>query len=480
MRPYADRPITFFTTLPTWEAVVLALVAIAAVAVIVRQRRRASPNAAVNRWAPVAIVGALWVLAFYALVFRHQAGKLAVHDADALRTFTNFYITVPALIAALIGLALAARRSFWRDPALILTLAVFSCFFFYKIRIVPEHFWMTRRFLPVILPGVLLFASAAALGEFRVPVNRSQVLRTLLRVGFVALLAFQYARASRPILGHVEYAGLIPRVEALAKAIGDDELVIAEGRDAQTDVHVLALPLAYIYARNVLVLYSPRPDKAMVAEFLEWARTRYRRVLFMGGGSTDLLSHRYGVRPLKSDRFQVPEYEAPVNAYPRSVRQKEFEYGLYEFTSPQVVDGLWFDLDVGRGDDLHVLRFHAKEQTEGHTFRWTRATSYLSVTVIHPTSREVTIWAGDGGRPAAAPAANLTVYLQGQLLGSARVRNGFLPYTFVIPPDLAARAAQAGDPVELRLVTPTWKPRLLLGTPDDRDLGVMVDRVAVR
>ena len=60
----------------------------------------------------------------------------------------------------------------------------------------------------------------------------------------MALLAFQYVRASRPILGHVEYAGLIPRIEQLAKTIGDDELVVAEGRDAQTDVHVLALPLA--------------------------------------------------------------------------------------------------------------------------------------------------------------------------------------------------------------------------------------------
>ena len=45
----------------------------------------------------------------------------------------------------------------------------------------------------------------------------------------------------------------------------------------------------------------------MFAQFLDWARTRYRRVLFMGGGSTDLLSHRYGVHALASDRFQVPE-----------------------------------------------------------------------------------------------------------------------------------------------------------------------------
>lgn len=480
MRPYADRPITFLTTLPRWEAVSLCAAGAAALAALLWRSRVTTSSERVTRWAPLAIAGGLWLLAFYALVIRHQAGKLAIHDAEALRTFTNFYVTVPALLAALVGLTLAARRWFWKAPALLITLIVFACFFFYKIRIVPEHFWMARRFLPVILPGVLLLASAAALEGMHRPRSAAGLGRALVRVLFIGLLAFQYARASRPIAGYVEYAGLIPRLEHLAGSIGNDDLVVAEGRDAQTDIHVMALPLAYIYARNVLVLHSPRPDKAMFAEFLTWARSRYRRVLFIGGGSTDLLSSRYGVRPLASDRFQVPEYDAPVNAYPRGIRQKEFEYGVYEFTDAIPNAGLWFDLDVGNGDDLHVLRFHAKEQSEGHTFRWTRATSYVSVTVIHPGSRELTLWMNDGGRPPAAPAAVVSVYLHGQLLGSATVRSGFLPYTFVIPPALAERAAAAGEPIELRLVTATWKPRALLGTPDDRDLGVMLDRVAVK
>jgi hypothetical protein len=479
MRPYAERPITFFTTLPSWQMAILAAAG-AGMAVVAWQWRRAAPNPTIGRWAPVAIVGTVWLLAFYALVFRHQAGKLAIHDADALRTFTNYYVTLPALLAALLGLGLAARRWFWRDPALILTLIVFACFFFYKLRIVPEHFWMTRRFLPVILPGVLLLAAAAALEGWRPPAHTAGRLRMLVRLMFVGVLAFQYARASRPVVHHVEYAGLIPRLERLAGTIADDDLVIAEGRDAQTDVHVLAVPLAYIYARNVLVLYSPRPDKAVFAEFLAWARTRYRRVLFMGGGSTDLLSHRYGVKAIASDRFQVPEYDAPMNRYPLFVRQKEFEYGVYEFTDATPDDGRPFELDVGRGDDLHVLRFHAKEESEGHTFRWTRATSYLSVTVIRPGSREVTLWMSDGGRPGSAPPADVTVYLHGRPLGSATVRGGFLPYRFDIPPDLASAAAATGDPIELRLVTRTWKPRTVLGTPDDRDLGGMLDRVAVQ
>ena len=67
-----------------------------------------------------------------------------------------------------------------------------------------------------------------------------------------------------------------------------------------------------------------------------------------------------------------------------------------------------------------------------------------------------------------------------QLLGTARVATDSRPTRFAIPPDLAARAPRLRRPVELRLVTPTWNPHAVLGTPDDRELGVMVDRVAVR
>ena len=63
-------------------------------------------------------------------------GVLAEHDAYALRTFTTFYLTLPGLLAALVGFALFARRAFWRAPELFTTAAVFAFFFFYKIRIV--------------------------------------------------------------------------------------------------------------------------------------------------------------------------------------------------------------------------------------------------------------------------------------------------------------------------------------------------------
>lgn len=480
LRPYAYLPIVFLTNLPWWAYALLASAAVAGAWMLFDGWRHPRLAAYVVVITPVLLIAIVFVLSTYALAFRHPGGKLTGYDAYALRTFAMWYVTLPGFIAALAGYALVTRRAFWEAPALVLTITLFACFFFFKVRIVPDHFWMARRFLPVVLPGTLLFASAVALGWSRGGPRRVQLIHHLIGLAFVGLLATQFARAARPVLPHVEYAGIIPRLEQLAGTIADDDLLLVESRDA-SDTHVLGLPLAYIYARNVLVLSSRLPDKTTFAAFLEWARTKYARVLFMGGGGTDLLSPNWDVVPVASERFQVPEYDAPRNAYPAGVRRKEFDYSVYSFaaaTKPPSPGP--FLLDVGVRDDLHVVRFHAKEVSDGVTFRWSRDISYLSITSLGPDARQLTLWMNDGGRPARVPPAVVSVYLANQLLGSVRVATGFRAYTFAIPEGLATRISSKGDPVQLKLVTPIWNPSRALRTGDDRDLGVMLDRVAVR
>jgi hypothetical protein len=479
MRAYAERPIAFVMTLSSWQAVLLTIAPVAAVALIAAARRNRGVSALIATHVPGFMSTALVAGAVYALFLRQPFGKLAAHDAYALKTFTSYYLTLPALVAALLGFIVVSRQAFWRSPALFVSFATFCGFFFYKIRIVPEHFWMARRFLPVILPGALLFAAAAALGTRSGP-RLTRPLRWAVGGAFVALLATQYFRATRPILDHVEYAGVIPKLEQLVTSIKDDDLVIVESR-GNTDIHTVALPLAYIYARNVLVFSSPLPDKNTFARFLEWANEHYGRVLFIGSGGTDLMSRQWGVKVIGADRFQVPEYDAPLNDYPRFARRKQFDYTLYEFTPGTGAEPEGeFSLDIGVEDDLNVLRFHAKEETEGHTFRWSRDVSYIIVTSVRPGDREITIWMSDGGRPAAAPPAQVTVQLGDDVLGTVRVSTGFKPYSFVISPDVAVRASASGEPVRLKLTTPVWSPETHLGTPDDRVLGVMVDKVAVK
>jgi hypothetical protein len=287
-------------------------------------------------------------------------------------------------------------------------------------------------------------------------------------------------RAAGPVLPHVEYQGVIARLEHLSKQIGDRDLLIVEPRDA-SDTHILAVPLAFIYDRSALLLSSRLPDKELFGKFLDWARTKYDRVLFIGGGGTSLLSPAWGTKPAATDRFQLPEYDTPVNGYPRFVRQKEFDYSLYELTLPDPeASNAPFDLDVGVDDDLHVVRWHAKERTEGRSFRWSRDRSLVYITNLRPESRQIVLTLSDGGRPAAAPPADVTVALEREVLGTVRIDTGFKPYAFEISPALAQRLSTLGRALELTITTTVWKPSSVLGTPDDRDVGVMLDRVTIK
>ncbi len=483
MAPYAAYPLAFLQNL---EAAHLALVGglavvLGAVAVLAR---RPSVASSARRWIPVSVTVVVLAGAGYGFFLRSAGGALAAHDASALRTFATYYVSPLALAAALLGYALIARRAFWRDPALLLTTAAFGFFFFYKIRIVPDHFWMARRFLPIILPMTLMLAAGAGvlLVSLRpAPAGRrwpTRIAGPLLVLVLASFLGRHYLAASRPILDHVEYAGIIPRLEELSGRFGDDDLVLVESRNA-SDMHVLALPLAYIYARNVLVLNTPRPDKRLFTEFLTWARTRYSEIFFIGGGGTDLLSRSIAVSAVGSERFQVAEYHSPRNDYPQGVRHKEFDFGIYRFVEPRSDPG-WFALDVGTMDDLHVVRFHAKEVMEPFTFRWTRDVSYVSILGIQSDSRVVVLWLNNGGRPEGVEPAHVAVSLDDRLLGQVTVSHEFRPFTFRIPPELAARAAADEEPARLMIITNTWNPGEALGVDDDRQPGVMVDRVEVQ
>jgi hypothetical protein len=482
MMPGFGRYAAFVETLRPVHLVLLAAGAAAGLTPLLLSRSRGLSRA-VARWTPWALSTIVVGAFVYAYYFRTPGGRLAAHDALSLRTFT-WYVPWAALIAAVAGFVLLSWRRFWRDPALLLVTAIYSFFVFYKIQIVPEHFWMARRFLPVILPSAFLLMAAAAFygtwGRRRPDPERrfAGIATWALPIAFVVVVGILLFRASEPVRGHVEYQGLLTRIENVSHQFGPRDLVVVESRRS-SDLHVFALPLAYTFQRNVLVLGSPRPDRLKFRGFLDWARSRYDNVYFMGSGGTDLLSRGVDVKPIATERFQVPEYQSTLNAYPTGARWKEFDFSVYRFVDPPDT-AVPFDLRVGTNDDLFVVRFNAKEEINGQSHRWTTDSSYVTLVGVTDASRKVVLWMDQGGRPPSAGPAVVTCYLDNRPVGEAAVNGrGFQPYEFAIPRDLAAAAAERDDPVLLRIVTRAWSPRAM-GAEDARTLGVMLGRVAVQ
>ncbi len=489
MRAYFAYPLDF-----VHQRGGLTLAALGLVAAVVANwlLRRPVVHTFVRRVLPPALALCLAALAVYAYFFRQMEGRTALGDAMAFRTF-GWYLTPWVLALAVAGAVVMVTTRFWRDPEFYLTMATFSVFFFYKTRIVAEHFWTSRRFLGVALPSALLLAMAGvrwASGGDAGPVDGPTQTRPrwrsvtsgVLLAAVATAAGVSFWRAATPVRHHVEYAGLIPKLEQLASRIGDRDLLLVESRNAGSDLHVLAMPLAYIYGRHVLVLDSAVPARAPFDAFLAWAATKYEHVYFLGGGGTDLLSKEIRAVPVTGDRFQVVEYDAPMNAYPSGVRRKEFEYGLYQLTSASEGPAAAIDLQIGGLDDLNVVRFYAREQRAdtGMKYRWSGAQSFVVLLGLPADAREILVWMSSGGRPPQAPAPVVQFALDDQPIGQAIPVDDVRPYTLTLPPGLAARLAAKTDSVRLRLRVPTWSPGALLGVNDTRDLGVIVTRVQVR
>ena len=196
-----------------WVSTNRTTLAALAVAGAVRMGRRPSPSTgrrvhpAPRRWLPHALTAVVVALAAYAWFLREPEGKLALHDAYSLRMF-SWYVHPAAIAAALAGLAIIAPRVFWRDPSFFAVACGTAIFVFYRIRIVPEHFWVTRRYLPILLPGRLARhrddAAAAAGGtQVGAGARAAQAGRYALRLAVLALVAWGVLERDR--------AGPVPR-----------------------------------------------------------------------------------------------------------------------------------------------------------------------------------------------------------------------------------------------------------------------------
>ena len=449
--------------------------------------------ARVRRWLPPATTLALSILAVYALFIRVKGGLPATRDPatlypEGLYTFTFYYLQPLGLAAALAGWAVVSRQRFWPSWGFLGLAAAFAIVFLYDPHINPDHFWAGRRYVSLILPASLLLIGAAAFTPVPLPEWRGLAwirgpvasrLRLAVGVVLVAGLGWQYVQATRPILRHVEHAGMIPTVEELAGRFSPDDLLLFGNRGV-SDAQAFALPLAYVYARNVLSLREWEPDPQLLRQFLDWARTRYARVFFIGG-ATALQSSVTGAELVNREEARIPHYDRTLNAYPNGVVNWEFSYGIYDTLVDPRPPGP-FDLDVGGDDDLQVLGMHPRTVDErGGTYRWTTARSIVWVAGMLPDAREVTLRMSKGGRPEAGGVAEVRVSLAGQPLGSITVPDdGFRPYTLAIPPELARSITSREAAAELLLETVPWVPLQVLGVPDQRELGVMLDRVEVR
>lgn len=223
-----------------------------------------------------------------------------------------------------VALWVAIRRQgrLYTIPALLIV-AAFSALFIWNQAITPQHFWAIRRFVPVVIPGFVLFAAvgAAAVSD-RLPS------RWRLGVSSVALayLAFFTAGANRLTYNFTEHDGHFEQVRRFADTLPEREPILAFGRPVWWE------PL-YVAFDRVVIPIKP-PEGAQMRALARWIgeRSRQGKPVYLLDMSQrkpvqKLPGMRYSkVRTTLMERSRVKWTPKPL---PRQIIREEVRLTLY-------------------------------------------------------------------------------------------------------------------------------------------------------
>jgi hypothetical protein len=257
-----------------------------ALAVAMLTRRMASP---VGRWcawllerrwgqlgvgaAIVAVAVLLLMLGFLrpwlfgpVYVFVDDRRARTYDEASLIRL--SWFLTIPGFGLALAGLALVALRR-WRAEAwaLVLPTACLLPLYAYRAEVSSRLMWWTRRFIPTILPGLVVLtavavgvglALAGGLGRGRWPVRVAATVATSFRL-------VVFVGQSLPLRRHHEHGGSFETIERIARAAGDRQGVFLWPQTGGLSTFGGAV---WLQQGQVGALLPERPDPAYVRSFV--------------------------------------------------------------------------------------------------------------------------------------------------------------------------------------------------------------------
>ena len=336
----------------------------------------AAPRPAGRDWRPALALAVVGLAALFAYLVRPLlpapalGGESAALEAAARESLVRlgWYVTPLGLALALAGAALLLRGSRWQPALPLLGLLALSLAFYLPNPLVSsDQPWAARRYLPLVLPGLLLLAAygavagAAAIGAMlaartcrrgasaasvvaaqcasaggaalapaaappAVAGRRWRRAAVVPAVAVCLLVAWGEWQATAPVAAYREHAGALAQVEALAALLPADAIVLFPRSSAGMR---LSLPLQYLGQRQAFVLPAEGPDEGVLAVVRRW-RARGQSVYWVVPLGTRFPTPR-GVRfrPAGLFTFEALQLERPVDRLPRQAEPLRFDLQLY-------------------------------------------------------------------------------------------------------------------------------------------------------
>lgn len=245
--------------------------------------------------------------------------------AELTLRWLGWYLGPLAVLAGIAGVAFATRRALLgRAPELVLALLVFAvpaALYLWRPHIDPYQLWPMRRFLPVVIPLVLLFAGWG-LDRLWSHASASGVPGRWTAAGRVAVVAVAAALVAVPgaqlagLATMEEQGGVLPALRSVCSGVGADAAVLLRGDPGLTFAYLPGLQVVC----DVPVARADGPlSGADLDEIAAGVRSTGRRLVVVATDPQSLGAHRSGGEPTPLVNHPFEQLEPTLTQRPREM-----------------------------------------------------------------------------------------------------------------------------------------------------------------
>lgn len=269
------------------------------------------------------------------LFFLLRASSLNFETNSTNMLKLSLYLSPWVVILGFVGLPLL--RSSHKMNSLLLWIIILLAefhflFYMFDVRFAPDHPWWARRFVPVVIPFLIIsFSNLLVCVAKYVHDRKTQLLgRSLIHLTFISYII----TISPGLLTYIEYKGAIDYMDELTGRF-DDALILVT--DHEVLRNRLRTPLYYIYAKDVIPLANCQDNglcQTAQIETVEKLRSQYQRILLFTDDERYVrqFEQKYRVIPVVQESVELrlwPPKTTGLSLMPFS-KPDIFNYTIYE------------------------------------------------------------------------------------------------------------------------------------------------------
>lgn len=389
----------------------------------------------------------------------------------------GWYLTPLGLLLATLGAAWLVQAVSWQRFGLFLSIGLLTTVqYVYQIFNTPYHIYTMRRYLPVVIPMLMVYTAVSLFWLYRRqwgwPARLGSGLLALLLIGG---LLFQ----SRYVLPLREYQGAVEQLASLQTHLQPGAIILISEPSEGVFADALGPPLRFLYGHDIVTIRQDGPEtNAFLDDLLAYAAQHNQPLQLLGVQPVyQPLRERFVAEPVVFLPLRLSFLENSYTHFPNARHTLYYGVELYDLTPKTAVTeppALPLTIDVGALDIVYIEEgLYYKEPMPGPTtMRWTAETAVFTLPIATETAVAIEVRAMIY-RPEVVPEAEVIVKLDGAEIGRFVSTQTWQTFTF------SGTVKPVNGRSQLIFHTTPFNPATLALSGDTRDLGFLLDTIVI-